>query len=55
MTTIDIATVGKVITIERAIKKITKELIPKMKQGRLRVITLQGTIKKSNNFIVSLL
>ena len=30
-------------------------MIPKMKQGRLRVITLQGTIEKSNSFIVSLL
>ena len=35
------------ITLECAIKKRSKELIPKMKQRRLRGITLLGTIEKS--------
>ena len=52
MTSIDIVTVGKIITTERAIKKITKELIPKIKQVRLRAITLQWTIEKSIIFLL---
>ena len=41
-----VAIVRRAITIERAIKKRSKELIPK-KQQRLRAITLQGEIEKS--------
>ena len=47
MTTIAIAIVGSAITLERAIKKRSKELIPSIKQRRLRAITLQGVIEKS--------
>ena len=47
MTTIAIAIVGSAITLERAIKKRSKALIPSIKQRRLRAITLQGVIEKS--------
>ena len=39
---------GRAITIERAIKNISKELIPKIKQRRLRAITLWGAIMKGS-------
>ena len=37
----------RAITIEIEIKERSKEIIPKMKQGRKRAITLQGPIEKS--------
>ena len=52
MTAIDIVTVGKVMTIKRAIKKITKELIPKLKQVILRVLTLKQKNLKFFCFLV---
>ena len=48
MTTIAVVIIGRAITLERAIKKRSKELIPK-NQTRLKVITLQGAIEKSKN------
>ena len=50
MTTIAITLVGRVITFERTIKKISNELLPKIKQRRLRAITLQWAIEKSHIF-----
>ena len=47
MTIISIVLVGRTITIQRAIKKRSKELIPKIKKRRLIVITLQGATEKS--------
>ena len=47
VTTIAITIVGRMIALERAISKKSKELIPKVKQRRLRAITLQQTINKS--------
>ena len=44
---IHVGIVGRAITIERATKKRSKELVPKMKQRRLGAITLQGAIEKS--------
>ena len=45
--------VGRVITIEKEIKKRNKEIIQKMKQKRLRVITFQGVIlEKSPTTII---
>ena len=44
--TIDLVKVGRAMTLERAIKKRSKELIPKMKQKKI-AITLQGAIEKS--------
>ena len=41
---ITIPIVASVIDIERAAKKRSKELLPKMKQRRLIVITLQESI-----------
>ena len=41
------AIVGRAITIEREEKRI-KEIIPKIKQRRLRAITSQGAIEKSS-------
>ena len=48
MTTIAIAIAGRAITLERepSKKKQSKGLIPKRLQRGLRVITLQGAIKK---------
>ena len=43
--------VGRAITIERAIRKRSKEVIPKMKEIRLRVITLNGAIEKKNSIL----
>ena len=40
-------TIPIVITINREIKKRNKDIIPKIKQRILTVITLQGAIKKS--------
>ena len=40
-------TIPIVITINREIKKRSKEFIPKIKQRRLRAITIQGVTKKS--------
>ena len=40
-------TIPIVITIEMEITKRSKETIPKIKQTRVRSITLQGAIKKS--------
>ena len=40
MTTIALAIVGRAITIEREIKRRSKEIIAKIKQRRLRAITL---------------
>ena len=37
----------RVTNVERALKKRSKELMPKMKQERFRAITLQGAIAKS--------
>ena len=42
-----IAIVGRAITVERVLKKRSKELIQEMKQRRLRVMSLQGAIEKS--------
>ena len=39
--------VGRAITIDSEIKQRSKEIIPKNKQRRLGVITLQGAIEKS--------
>ena len=39
----------RVITIERAIKTRSKELVPEMKQRRVRVITLQEA--KDNQYL----
>ena len=36
----------RAITIERSVKKRRKELIPKMKQRRIRAITLKEAIEK---------
>ena len=47
MTTIAIALVGRAINIEREIKRRSKEILTKMKQRRLRVMTLKGAIEKS--------
>ena len=41
-----ICIVGRVITIERKIKEVSKEIIQKMKQRGLRAVTLQGAIEK---------
>ena len=41
-----IALVGRVITIEKEIKKRSKELIIKKKTKRLRAITLHSAIEK---------
>ena len=48
MTTIAITIVGRAISLERESNKISKELIQKMMQRGLRVITLQGEIEKSS-------
>ena len=47
MTTIAIAILGRAITVEREIKKISKEITAKMKQKKLREITLQEAIEKN--------
>ena len=41
-----IAIVGRAITIVREIKERSKEILPKIKQRRLREINLQGAIVK---------
>ena len=43
-TTIATAIIWRAITIEREIKERNIEIIPKIKQKRLRAITLQGKI-----------
>ena len=35
--------------IERALNKRSKELIPKINQTRLRLLTLQGAMRKESN------
>ena len=47
MTTIGIAIVGRATTIEREIKERSKEIKPKIKKRKLRVITLRYAIEKS--------
>ena len=46
----NIAIVGRAITIEMEIKKRSKNIIPNIKQRRLRAITLQVAIDKSSHF-----
>jgi len=38
--------VGRAITIKKEIKERRKHILPKMKQRRLRTITLQGATSK---------
>ena len=40
------ATVERAITVEKEIKESSKHFIPKIKQIRLRAITLQGATSK---------
>ena len=44
---IAIAIVGRAITLERAMQKRSKEVIPKIKQRILRAITVQLYIEKN--------
>ena len=46
-TTIAIGVIERTIPLERAIKKRSKELKPKIKQRRSRAINVQGAIEKS--------
>ena len=48
-TNIAIKIVGKVITIHIAFKKRIKEILPKIKQRRLRAIALKGIMKEKEN------
>ena len=48
-----IAIVERAITKKIEIKKRSKDLIPKTKQRRLRVITLWGTIEKNAKFAIA--
>ena len=45
--TITVVIVGRAIAIKRKIKKRSKEIIPKLKQRRLKAITLHEAIEKS--------
>jgi len=46
-TTFAIAIIRRAITLERAIKKKSKELLPKREQIIFKAITLQGAIEKN--------